>query len=160
MEISLTCLYFSLCQDNAFLLTGSASSEPLVLVLNTVCIVSLKIADFSTHCGAFSAESKLQELTVYLPQRCCVTENLWVSWESNDMPQIWMGELERKFHMETPNCEADFGNQLFWALTEQQMHRAQRNSWTITVRVFVRSNCLGFSEAGKKLRSSCLKEQS
>jgi len=36
-----------------------------------------------------------------LPQRCCIIEILTVTRGCNDMPQIWMGELERKFHVRT-----------------------------------------------------------
>lgn len=103
MEINVTCLYFSLCQDNAFLLIGFCFFQAFIFwYLNTdgqefAC--PLKIIDFSTDCGGFSDESKLQEVTMGLPQRCCTIKSLTVTRWCNDVPQIWMGELERQFRV-------------------------------------------------------------
>lgn len=103
MEINLSCLYFSLCQDNAFLLIGFCFFQAFIFwYLNTdgqEFARSLKIIDFSTDCGAFSDDSKLQEVTMGLPQRCCIIKSLTVTRWCSDVPQIWMGELERKFHV-------------------------------------------------------------
>lgn len=104
IKINLTCLYFSLCQDNTFLLIGFCFFQAFTFwYLNTdgwefAC--SLKIIDFSTDCAVFLAESKLQEITVGLLQRCCKIESLTVTRGCNDVPQIWTAELGRKCHVE------------------------------------------------------------
>lgn len=104
VEIHLTCLDFSLCQDNNSYSLASASSRPLgfdpwALSGGWESACFFKIIDFSTGCGACSDECKLREVTLCLPQRCCVIQGSTVPQWCRDVPQAWMRESERKLRV-------------------------------------------------------------